>query len=414
MLRKFGEDHPSVWLCRSIWTYLGSHVTMSSLSSQEVGNADEGPGIHGVMDAARWMQVSDPKDKIYAIHGLLINNFDIELPAPNYSSSKPVAEVYCDTTVAIIRSTGNLEILEQVHGFNITHGLPSWVPDWAFSRHPKQPTRQVPRADGKYTFSFTASGSHLRLTGLVLDIVSARSDTSLTSVRSSFRSVEYISHDAAQVYNESPDREWSVLFERHPQYIAHLGDLWNIRVLRNFVHFVYQGQERLDERAQQAFFECLFSANEGPGRAGGNVEARWLDVFRKEDWVSVDLAAPSKSSKSWMKDIPELSDVTRTPEYQVHETIRSQSELEQFHLRAKHNNMYQTLFRTASDRLGIAPYSIEAGDQIILIPGLQSPMIIRQDGMLHHRLITPAYIHGVMDGMKWPPDESQLQDFTFV
>jgi hypothetical protein len=61
-----------------------------------------------------------------------------------------------------------------------------------------------------------------------------------------------------------------------------------------------------------------------------------------------------------------------------------------------------SMFRTKSgNHLGMAPYTIQIGDQIALFAGVNCPMVIRPQGE-HFRLIAPAYVHGIIYGGKWP------------
>jgi hypothetical protein len=68
----------------------------------------------------------------------------------------------------------------------------------------------------------------------------------------------------------------------------------------------------------------------------------------------------------------------------------------------------------------MAPYSIQAGDQIALFAGLDVlinvPMVIRRHGE-RYRLIAQAYVHGIMYGeaLKCSPwQTNQLQDIVLI
>jgi len=55
---------------------------------------------------------------------------------------------------------------------------------------------------------------------------------------------------------------------------------------------------------------------------------------------------------------------------------------------------------------------VEAGDEVLLVAGVTRPLIARRIGV-RYRLIGQAYVHGIMDGEKWPEDESKLVDIMF-
>ncbi|KAH7327450.1 hypothetical protein BKA65DRAFT_510616, partial [Rhexocercosporidium sp. MPI-PUGE-AT-0058] len=69
-------------------------------------------------------------------------------------------------------------------------------------------------------------------------------------------------------------------------------------------------------------------------------------------------------------------------------------------------------FTTENGYMGMGMPEIETGDQVLLVAGLPRPLIGRKVGE-RYQLIGPAYLHGIMDGEKWPEDESQLVDIVF-
>jgi hypothetical protein len=59
--------------------------------------------------------------------------------------------------------------------------------------------------------------------------------------------------------------------------------------------------------------------------------------------------------------------------------------------------------------MGSCPRWIKEGDQVVLISGLRTPFIVREDGE-NFRLIGPAYIEGFMEGERW--DEEKVRSIT--
>lgn len=53
-----------------------------------------------------------------------------------------------------------------------------------------------------------------------------------------------------------------------------------------------------------------------------------------------------------------------------------------------------------SRRIGVASRNVRAGDNVVLIAGVSSPLIIRRDG-ISTRIISPAAVQGVMEGQTW-------------
>jgi hypothetical protein len=103
--------------------------------------------------------------------------------------------------------------------------------------------------------------------------------------------------------------------------------------------------------------------------------------------------------------------ILETTEFKTFQIISEDEELASLHYIVTTTLRYQTLFRTRSRRLGMAPYSIQNGDRIALFSGMPYPMVVRPHGQ-RWRLITTAYVHGVMYGEAW--DEKELEDIVLV
>lgn len=67
------------------------------------------------------------------------------------------------------------------------------------------------------------------------------------------------------------------------------------------------------------------------------------------------------------------------------------------------------LFRTSDGHLGKSDSSVKEGDIVILLSGLPLAMVARTAGS-KYTLKGPAYIHGIMNGQKWPENETALID----
>ena len=72
-------------------------------------------------------EASDPRDKVYALYGLVQGYQKVPL---EISYTKSVEDVYRSTVRFCIENEGNLSILRQVSGFRSQPGFCSWVPDW--------------------------------------------------------------------------------------------------------------------------------------------------------------------------------------------------------------------------------------------------------------------------------------------
>jgi hypothetical protein len=73
----------------------------------------------------------------------------------------------------------------------------------------------------------------------------------------------------------------------------------------------------------------------------------------------------------------------------------------------------RTLFLTQQGFMGTALCSIEDGDAIALISGLERPMVLRPVSEDEWRVVCPAYISGWMEGELWG-DEEELREFCLI
>jgi hypothetical protein len=69
------------------------------------------------------------------------------------------------------------------------------------------------------------------------------------------------------------------------------------------------------------------------------------------------------------------------------------------HLKSRH----KTFFTTGTGYFGTAAFTVRPGDSIALFSGLPTPFVVRKEGKFY-RLLSAAYVHGIMDGELWNPD----------
>jgi hypothetical protein len=90
-----------------------------------------------------------------------------------------------------------------------------------------------------------------------------------------------------------------------------------------------------------------------------------------------------------------LSSLLATPEHAFFQRIALDPALMELHDHISGYISHQTLFKTRSGRLGMAPRSVACGDQIARLAGMQYPMVVRAGDSGCWRLIAPAFVCGV-------------------
>lgn len=126
---------------------------------------------------ARWLGLSDPRDRIYAFMALDTSDGvlgDLQLE-PNYE--RPFERIYHDFAIKYIEATGDLDILsfirhdrESLATPTMAEAIPSWVPRWDLELNILSPLR-VKMGDHPKTFMITDNNSILRVRGLLLGFV---------------------------------------------------------------------------------------------------------------------------------------------------------------------------------------------------------------------------------------------------
>jgi hypothetical protein len=111
-----------------------------------------------ILNDSRNRQSTNPKDKVYALYGLL-QKLGITLPEPDYSEEHSLEDTYLGFTHSIIQWHHSLNILLEASG-PWGRNAPSWVPDWSRSYRRVQysdtgaSTGSSPQThDPPYTFS---------------------------------------------------------------------------------------------------------------------------------------------------------------------------------------------------------------------------------------------------------------------
>jgi hypothetical protein len=124
---------------------------------------------------------SDPKDKVFALYGLL-NFLNVPIPSPDYAKS--VVTVYTEATAAAIKHDKAVFVICYAPSSHRRPGLPSWVPDWSDAAWDKQDPRcPVTRGSFKATsdapalWGFTNNPQELVVYGRVLDVIVDRADS---------------------------------------------------------------------------------------------------------------------------------------------------------------------------------------------------------------------------------------------
>ncbi|KAL9072456.1 MAG: hypothetical protein Q9157_005102 [Trypethelium eluteriae] len=379
------------------WNAFSVHsLAKRTLESKSLRNPTDST-VCDFLGEMRWSRCSEAKDKVFALHGLL-TTAGLPLPPPDYSKS--TADIYRETTIAVLKTTESIRILEQVDGLQGTPGLASWVPDWSSSTH------NIGLLGNYYGalaiedtfFAFPEPDEkQLALRGSSIDVVTACCKLSLAHTNERLgNSNNYWTWSK----NAQPSEPfWRDILKTNPEHSMTVLSFWNLRVLREFVNFALRNTPTL--ASEDSILElyntlmCLCTSHEEvvEDQSGAWI---WFSILAGQQ---VDIGA-EETNDQWVDkairiihDNPPLAGITRTSEYQIYKRISCMKTCSTFQERIE-RLAYKTLFRTASGKLGIAPHSIKCGDEIMLFAGGRVPMVVRRLEQ-EYRLVTSGHVEGL-------------------
>lgn len=137
---RWGGSEEAMKLLLQLTLYLGSkrYAGVKEVLDDNPGNVHNDPLAFSILTNARKKKSSDPKDKIFALHGVL-EELEVPFPAPDYRKS--VEQVYRESVIATINYDRNPYCLYHAPSDHCRDGLASWVPDWSDTGWSESDTR---------------------------------------------------------------------------------------------------------------------------------------------------------------------------------------------------------------------------------------------------------------------------------
>jgi hypothetical protein len=349
----------------------------------------------------RECQLTDKKDNIYAILGLVKKAMPLETPEPfpvqvDYTAS--VEDVYKSITTMFIREVPVLTVLSLVEdiAFRTTYpGLPSWVPNYSY------PFCPTPYAwlgvGGYYNASRIAEGRQSR---------HSFDGNALTLYGRKFSTI----HRVCTPQREMIRSRW-------------LPPCFNLCSDLPQPYFHLSGQSKLE------ILWRTMTANHGPTdvRSGmGSISPAPPEVgtsFKAclKFWLAEALCKEPHGSESFgdfiithhkLKTLttePSLGDVralvermrnARTPFAYNAIAVEANRQMSAFATPYEATAQHRRLYLTEDQQLGLGPQSAEVGDEVWLVDGAQVPFILRPVAGKEQTftLVGETYVHGFMNG----------------
>ena len=348
-----------------------------------------GPSLQRVLLMTRNAEQEKPEDKVYGILSL-VDPGVANLITPDYTLPKQA--IYTDFAMAIIKSTGGLNII-CANGISDSSEqlLPSWVPDWMeapvvhWEMDPQLPYRTSRDATAAVHFK----DQTLIAKGFVID--------SIDGLRI------YIT-DGLDVKNRDPANEMFQPLGKENPY----GD----------------EASRRDALWRTMIMNREFAGTMAPETYSGLLNEPWRDVDYYKDHHKLDCGPAG-----WYFDLIRLiNQDLKLGGYRFRQYFPSEKGTAStmpariaglpFFQQIMSAWLGRRIIVTAKGYFGLARVAIRRGDIVCILLGCSVPVILRlQADGTSYKLVSDAYIHGICEGeaMDWlEAGDHRLEDLSIV
>ncbi|KAF7920293.1 uncharacterized protein EAE98_008986 [Botrytis deweyae] len=375
-----------------------------------------------------------PHDKIFSIYPLL-QFWILDLPQINYD--QPFEMLCEELTRCWFNSKKNLSIIllaARLPGRDAR--LPSWVPNWGNRQSALDYRLAIHKTEagnfrGKSCKHNRASNGslldesygkiigelHLRglslgliLRVLVCDIPGHLSDIQYPEIWTVFRAWCCSVNDSSlySTIRESLDALRSTIYAsssnhdyKHPVFRVIYGLLYDL--------MLYPDCQLLDSAQAKKAYELFLKAVGGdePYMKALNEMSDFLSTFLTDNRASLC----SSLIDNWSPDLDYRSDLDF--KYSMSRAYDSII-LTIIRLKLRFIDLQNHSLLITENCCGLSAYTAREGDEVFLLKGLDVPVVLRPNGENYSFVGPCSYIHGVMEGQRWPEDESELQDLVLV
>lgn len=349
-------------------------------------------GFRAVLEYSRDCQVTDPKDRVYGILGLLKPGL-IEV---NYDTN--VQDIYRSFTQAVIEDSGSIDLLNLCGTQHGLPGLPSWVPDFSSRRSSCQfpnlddmgisfPSNgaKSPLAKTLPGLRFRNGGKHLIVKGKMVDTVRVVGDEM----------------PATKEYAPGSEKFSSILSK------------WESLAIENMsTEASDTGWATADllRKVSHAFLATLIAPN---GISDGAFCFENTMIGGVLWYKQYGTGALMRKEPQYFEDVEYCTNLSRGG--MDHGTSRAMCNeaCNWFDDKLEKAVYGRKLFVTEGGSLGLGEPAVQPGDQIVFLPGSMYPFAIRDFDGDAFTLLGDCYVHG-FNALKLLDDHGKpIMEFVF-
>lgn len=407
---KWGRWKEATSLQRQFFKYLFVQRIPEARAALQSNSPDFhlNPLLFQILIDTRAKQAGDPKDKVIALYALC-QELEIPLDRPDYALS--LEDIYRHATRTAIEYDKTLYVLYHVPSDQRLESLPSWVPDWSevgfesddprygFLRNRFHASRSAPPR-----WSFSPDQKFLTLRGKVVDTIIYKTDAIPRT--SSSNKLYTDDGDEAQARVRQEDLKQAIHDTRF--------------IFRSWIEVSKWTDYPTGEPTRDALRRTLVMDNpdENAAAAANNTFDEWYERMTLPD---LDLMALGIQNMGLDVDLPAEPHLREQVLVSMQDHVGAQTVsfmglgFNAFTALALVRSAMKCLFYTEAAYFGTAPdplpVSIQAGDKVVVVSGLEMPLVVRpvEGG---YELVTHVYVHGMMYGEIWPAEESELEDIV--
>lgn len=328
---------------------------------------DDGPRLllWELLIMFRSQEATDPRDKVYALLGLVTEWLKKKPLLPDYSLT--ASEVNKKAVLEIITDMESLLVLTDCVKKDCSPQMPSWVPDWTASQGLGEANLEWACVVTRF---FNASGSRKAHPTLFGDSILGLAGMKLGTV----------CHSAAVLpepfstlvkWRNTAEALWSALGESGRPYPS--GGSW-----------------------QNAFSRTVLGDLISP-ITNGLVEPGNARAFRRAQQEDID------ALETFCAEIHASTSCASIVDYYNQANDRVKELITTF----VNNIERQGYFMTLNSYMGLGPNTVCAGDEVWVLMGSPVPFVLRPllvkesdevEPQLMHQLVGHCFVHGIMDG----------------
>ena len=339
-------------------------------------------GLLDLLRLTRKYMSTDPRDKVFALMGIVTNSDTMDIKADYRLSA---VEVYLSVAIHNLEKLKNPELLGNGGNSSTRQNLklPSWVPDWSHDN------------DGRVVIAAVARRRGMSVSGDTQPALSISADKKVLTVRGAI--IDTISRLDATILIGNEDAKLDHATTAGAARIA-LREKASFESYLAFAEAANKFAEGHDREESLWRTLCCDMTTQIPARRAPAEYATGWKVLREHhqatkadgslDWTGIDISYMRQNVNNYVALLNAIGV----------------------------NSAGKNLCVTAGGYLGYVSSRSQIGDKICILFGSAVPFILREDKDGFFMLVGECYVHGIMDGeaMKERDMESLSRDFQLI